>query len=236
MKLNTLLRIIPLLLLCTGSVCFFTYLIFRMFPDPQEKVYPGLQNSSVNITVQGYPAGTVYADLLIRDGNLKHYKEMYDRNQSADTDPYLSLGKSSGIYNYNTDGYVSAAFFGCEQDHLELYRRTPETEGILTFSLGPFYGRNGHTFFQKHYKDFKIAYVDQKGSVLGVTGEAKRRISLDRQTPMTFRANGSNADYSVYSEPAFLAVTALKVIAVHLLVLLLIRILRRSQQKEGAGS
>lgn len=208
MKPNTLLRIIPLLL-CTVSVCFFTYLIFRMFPDPQEKVYPGLQNSSVNITVQGYPAGTVYADLLIRDGNSAHYKEMYDRNQSADTDPYLSLGKSSGIYNYNTDGYVSAAFFGCEQDHLELYRRTPETEGTLTFSLGPFYGRNGHTFFQKHYKDFKIAYVDQ---------------------------NGSSADYSVYSESAFLAATALKVAAVHLLLLLLIRILRRNQQKEGAGS
>lgn len=233
MKPNTLLRIIPPLLLCTGSVCFLTYLIFRMFPDPQEKVYPGLQNTSVNITVQGYPDGTVYADLLIRDGNSEHYKEMYNRNQSADTDPYLSLGKSSGIYNYNADGYVSAAFFGCEQDHLVLYRRPPETEGMLTFSLGPFYGRNGHTFFQKNHKDFKIAYVDQNGSVLGVTGEAKRGISLDRQTPMTFWANGSDAAYSVYSEPAFLAVTALKVAAVHLLVLLLIRILRRKKQTSG---
>lgn len=203
-------RKILLLPICICSVIAVTFIVMHL--PPQEAFCShDYHTRTYRIHAEHAPEGTAELDLLVRmNADSPHY------NQHSHEVPYAEISR------YHEDSYSSVNCYYIGAHDFE----THAEDGFLTADFTIAVRKNEKWDFEQ-MGDYKIAYIDKNGKLLGVTDQATVRHSLDPMQPTVFTANGSQASCVVYDLTAHIALTALKVAAVHLLVLLLIWFLRR---------
>ncbi|MBO6140908.1 MAG: hypothetical protein J6O40_03850 [Ruminococcus sp.] len=195
------------------------------------------------------PEGTAYLDILIRlpkdDPGYTEFnapprrisRGYLDKDENAVYEyESLNIGESSEIARYSEDGYVSLAchyrglrlmtingndkdgYFKQVKQELSLYRDS-------RFDLSP-----DITELREKYGDFKAAYVDENGKVLGVTSECE--VIYDAHEPYALVAEGDKLTFRIfgYGDPktigkmimaAIIAVGALIIVSVIVLCFVL---------------
>ena len=152
--------------------------------------------TGVQITAENVPEGTYYADLLVKlpERDPLRVPDTGVRFSGAD------ITESSEIFRYNKENYVSASLhYGYAQsisvpDVPDQRRLTT----VLTISGNTKNGRfsKGKDFLR--IPSFRIAYVSQDGSVLGVTVPAEAVTHFTPCSPqIPFSADGTNAHYDI---------------------------------------
>ena len=225
-------KLLPLLCIC--SVIAVTYIVMHL--PPHEKWCNNCwYEENVRIVSTDYPADTYTLDILVPEKKLGKYACEWSEKafkESSDISPDCTLNR------YAEDGYVSARLHDANTS-LSWSKANPDGN-MLKASIPHTYGRFSQHYFEQ-IGDYKIAYVDKTGKILGVTAPVKVQRTLDEQQQTVFSANGNEASCIMYSHRTYVAVTAAKVTAVHMLMILLIAILRNNARrkrtaKEDAGT
>lgn len=163
-KLYTLIAVLGMTLILPLRVAAATHY------DP---AHAGIEYSSA-------PEGTVYMDILVKmDTGDESYAEFGEIPKSVDGRE-LSITAESEIAEYDEDGYVSLSLH-----HKSVKSFTAGNGGELIVSESCDFIDLAET-----YGDYKAAYVDENGNVLGVTEPARTMYST--KTPYGFSADGSS--------------------------------------------
>ena len=146
-----------------------------------------------HITAAEAPAGTVYTDILIKmPADDPNYTEFTAPPQVCDdgakSGQPLDITADSEIAQYSEDGYVSLSLHHKKAGVLRIY---PDEELLKMASTSS----ESCDFIDISiaYGDFKAAYVDGSGNILGVTSPSETAYSLD--TPYGFHTTGSDLTF-----------------------------------------
>ncbi|MBR5722195.1 MAG: hypothetical protein IKX57_01090 [Oscillospiraceae bacterium] len=197
--------------------------------------------TEVQISAQNVPEGTCYADLLVQLPEK-------DKLRVPDTGVRLSgadITENSEIFRYNKDNYVSASLHYGYAQRIEL-PDTPDQRRLTTVLALSGHTKDGRFSRGKEFlriPSFRIAYVSQDGTVLGVTGPAE---AVSHFTPVSpqipFSADGSDAHYDITVgddwNPAAEMLTAEGILLVLLLLIAIpvyavIAAVRRHREREA---
>ena len=147
----------------------------------------------VSISAQNVPEGTYYADLLVQLPEK-------DRLRVPDTGVRLAgtdITEDSEVFRYCQDDYVSASLhYGYAESFVFPEKQDPDTLCTeLHLSGNTTDGRfsKGKEFLW--IPSFRIAYVSQDGSVLGITEPAEAEAHSFPVDDIPFYASGSSARY-----------------------------------------
>lgn len=149
----------------------------------------------VKLAFENAPEGTVYIDPLIKiDSSDENYVEFAAapkvvkyNNGKIISERALNIDADSEIARLNADGYVSMPLHYKYSDGVEIYDdyicflTADTTENIEDIRRG--------------YGEFKAAYVDENGRVLGITDAAG--CSYDRSEPYTLTADDNKLSYNI---------------------------------------
>ncbi|WP_242940804.1 hypothetical protein [Ruminococcus albus] len=174
-----------------------------------------------HITYADAPEGTVYTDILIK---MTTDDESYtDFTQSpevckdgAEGGTSLGITADSEIAKYSEDGYISlslhhkkalALCIYSDEELLKMASTKTESCDFIDLSI--------------NYGDFKAAYVDDEGNILGVTSASETAYSMD--TPYGFSTNGDSLTFQRHGAhprtiSIMIAVSALVVISLPLII------------------
>ena len=134
------------------------------------------------------PEGTVYIDVLVKmDTSDENYTDFnaapqcyirYDKDIREDIWAELPVNSGSEIAKYNENGYVSLLSH-CRGAELRVYNSVYNEENYnsersLELSLVETEPFTHMMILYERYGDFKAAYVDKDGNVLGVTETFKK--------------------------------------------------------------
>ncbi|WP_295157076.1 hypothetical protein [uncultured Ruminococcus sp.] len=154
-----------------------------------------------HITYENAPEGTVYMDVLVK-------MDTEDQNFVTFTQPPTHGGEKmpitaeSDIAKYNEDGYVSLSLHHKKAESFEI---NDEGDDLMTMH-STVQVSSDFIDLSINYGDFKAAYVDGEGKVLGVTDVSVTEYS--RQTPYGFHADGSSLVFQRHgAHPAVISVT-----------------------------
>ena len=143
----------------------------------------------------------------------------------------MDYPQDSEINRYSEDGYVS---FTLHDGRAETaFSKAFREDGMLKACLQHTYGRFSQHYFEQ-IGDYKIAYVDKTGRILGVTDQVKVQRTLNEWQQTVFTADGSAASCIVYSHRAYTAVAVLTVSAVHGLLIGYLIHAKRKRKTAGA--
>lgn len=124
------------------------------------------------------PDGTAYMDILIKmDENDEDYV------QFTSAVPYSDIDEDSEIAKLNDDGYISMSLHYKYTESLKISHGGGEYN-LITVT------RYDFLYVNKNYGDFKVAYVDESGHVLGITNPAKTTYIEDES--FAFLADGDS--------------------------------------------
>lgn len=145
------------------------------------------------ITYADAPEGTVYTDILIK---LPTDDESYtDFTQSPEVckdgakgGTSLGITADSEIAKYSEDGYISLSLHHKKAGVLCIY----SDEEVLKMASSKI---DSCDFIDLsiNYGDFKAAYIDGEGHILGVTSPSETAYSMD--TPYGFNADGNSLTF-----------------------------------------
>ena len=228
-------NILPILL-CMISVYVCTWGIIRLSVHEDYCIH-GLMDKKLEVSAVNVPKDTCHLEILVPKTMLKRNGHYVDRDLEKWTDDGLSRSayeelmrkKANDFYcrlsGYEQDGYVSAIQHYDRSIH-GVFWATKDGDRLKDFIWMEF-TRSERWDFER-IRDYKIAYVDKKGNVLGVTEQAAVQTTLDPVVDFRLTADGSTASCTVYNPTAHIALTALKVAAVHVLLIFLVWYLRRA--------
>ncbi|MBO4868054.1 MAG: hypothetical protein J5582_16055 [Ruminococcus sp.] len=142
-----------------------------------------------HITYADAPEGTVYTDILIK---MTTDDESYtDFTQSPEVckdgakgGTSLGITADSEIAKYSEDGYISLSLHHkkalalCIYSNEEVLKMDPSCD-FIDLSI--------------NYGDFKAAYIDAEGNILGVTSASETAYSMD--TPYGFSTDGDSLTF-----------------------------------------
>lgn len=177
---------------------------FDYFDRTETLYYPELKFNNA-------PEGTAYIDPLVRLGESdEHYvaftsppqiivsvQTEYDNSEDWEF-RYLNITEESEIARLRRDGFVSLSLHYAPRANVQF---NAEKESYLVFN-GAEESHNINEIFEK-YGGLRAAYVDESGSVLGVTDRAVR--VYDNTLPGTLIADGSTLTLIVNGLPAWQA-------------------------------
>ncbi|MBQ8967205.1 hypothetical protein [Ruminococcus sp.] len=141
-----------------------------------------------HITYSNAPEGTAYMDILVK---MKTDDQNYVEFNQAPVSPEgetLDITAESEIAEYNEDGYVSLSVhhkktesfvLGSGEDLMTMHSTKQVSSDFIDLSIA--------------YGDFKAAYVDENGNILGVTKASVTEYST--ATPYGFKADGDSLIY-----------------------------------------
>lgn len=170
------------------------------------------------------PEGTAYMDILVKmDESDENYTEFtcpprYKKNDYLETEyKYLQIDKDSEIATLNDDGYISLSLHYKDAEFMTVNKVAGYRS---TFSL--LYDPQTKVDFwelRSVYGDFKAAYVDENGNVLGITGVAE--ITYERYTAYEFMADGDDLTLRAPGHSASEAsLILLKIMGIGLLIII----------------
>ena len=214
-----------LILLCMISVSVCTWGVIRLSGNEEYCIH-GLMDRNLCVAAVNAPKGTYHLEILVPESALQRNGDYADFNlEKMETDHGIDMMRR--LSQYEQDGYVCASLhyiYSC----ITVYKARQDAEWLRDYFWIEF-PKSCRWDFER-IRDYRIAYVDEKGNVLGVTEQAEVHTTLDPLNDFWITADGSKASCVVYNLTAHIALTALKVAAVHLLVLLLIWFLRRKNK------
>ena len=157
--------------------------------------------AEANITYSSAPEGTVYMDILVKmpedDASFVDFTQPPEYYiGSGNANEPLDITAESEIAKYSEDGFVSLSLHHkWAKTPLVIYNSPKNTERSETSADKLVMSANGDTTYDFidlsiSFGDFKAAYVDENGNVLGVTGSSVTE--YDRETPYGFKANGDS--------------------------------------------
>ena len=219
-------RCILPILLCMTSVSVCTWGIMRLSVHEDYCIHD-LMDKYLKVSAVNAPKGTYHLEILVPNAALNrngHYV-LWNLEKLEESDGRDMLRRLSA---YEQDGYVSATL---HYDYSCLTTFKARKDGDrLDDSFWIEFPRSSQWDFER-IRDYKVAYTDENGNVLGVTEQAAVQSTLDSFVGFRLTADGSTASCTVYNPTAHIALTALKVAAVHVLVIVLVWYLRRAFRK-----
>ena len=163
------------------------------------------------ISFTGAPEGTAYLDILIKmpaddenytdfNGDIPFYGNADENTSDCEE---LDIDENSEIAQYSEGGYVSLTL---HHKHASDYAIDAENgTAALDMESSDSNSCDFIDLYQK-YGEYKAAYVDAEGHILGVTGLSERKFS--RQTPYSFTAEGEHLIFHQHGvHPAVISVT-----------------------------
>lgn len=145
------------------------------------------------------PEGMAFADILFKDKEKDRYRlgdgeasrcKLTFRGENETDFRELALGRDCGIAKYN-DGYSS--FFFNKTFPVEAH--CSGGHAFIEITGG---GQNKDLF--NYYREFRVAYCDEKGNVLGVT-DAINVEKTDDLSEYHIYADGTSLSYEIKKEP-----------------------------------
>ena len=180
--------------------------------------------SIVNLYAVDPPSGTCYVDVLIKMTSDDEYYTDFNEPPKIRTDnldkvefEYLLINADSEIAKYNQDGYMSASIHLIDAN-MEKYEFQSNAEPCSSL----YFDNNNidSEWLDKKYREAKIAYVDEKGNILGVSGKSKKDWDWDKG--YAFVADGKKLTYVIWGHsPCQLAIIIFGVIGAPLLFVLI---------------
>ncbi len=158
--------------------------------------------AEAHLTYTGAPEGTVYMDILVKmDKDDPYYTEYTYPPQYGPGDT-LPISSDSEICQYNTDGYISLSLH-----HIKAPPMTVVQEGETIFKMNSVADESCDFIDMSiEYGNFRAAYVDGEGNVLGVTNESVTEYSMD--TPYGLEADGDSLIFHRHgAHPRVIALT-----------------------------
>lgn len=187
------------------------------------------------ISCKNAPEGTVYLDILVAmpadDENYTAFNGQipyFSNDEETTGGEELDIDGNSEIAKYSEDGYVSLSLH-----HKRAKAYQVKTDGSPSLLVMDSNESNSCDFIDLYhaYGDYKAAYVDAEGHVLGVTGISERKFS--RSTPYGFSADGSALIYHQHgAHPVVIGITV-AVMAVLLMSLPVTFMIISSKRKRG---
>lgn len=165
------------------SLMFILIIPITAFAHSDDTSYNGETDTwspsySAKMEFSNAPDGTAYMDILIK---MDETDEDYVQFTSAV--PYSDIDEDSEIAKLNDDGYISLSLHYKYTESLEI-RHSKDEYDLLTVT------RYNFLYINKNYGDFKVAYVDESGHVLGITNPAKTTYIEDES--FAFLADGDS--------------------------------------------
>lgn len=163
----------------------------------------------VDMTYFSAPEGTAYIDVLVKmdtsDANYTDFNAApqcyirYDKDIREYIWADLPVNSGSEIAKYNENGYVSLLSH-CRGAELRVYNSVYNEENYnselsLQLDLHETEPITDMMILYERYGDFKAAYVDKDGNVLGVTETFKK--TYDSSENYSVTADGSSLIFSV---------------------------------------
>ena len=219
-------RYILPILLCMISVSVCTWGIIRLSVHEDYCIH-GLMDKHLEVAAVNAPKDTYHLEILVPKAVLnrnRHYVDWnLDKMEMSD-----GIDMLRRLSQYEQDGYVSATLHYDYSCHIT-YKARRDGDWLIDYFWIEF-PKSCQWDFER-IRDYKIAYVDKNGNVLGVTDQAAVQTTLDSLAGFRLTADGSTASCVAYNPTAHIALTGLKVFAVHALLILLVWYLRRSSRK-----
>ena len=170
-----------------------------------------------NIELKNAPAGTAFADILVKDRK----KDKYAADFNEENAQLLGVGRECGLAAYDTDGFTSmllrhnCAVFG-EADlsvHSSVY-----------FKLNV---DNNDLF--NHFRKIKVAYCDKDGNVLGVTDTAKFEFEwLGAPAAYIIHTDGESLSCKVSTGPPYYLFILIPLGSLLILSVILVMLVKRA--------
>lgn len=211
--------------------CAFVFLILLLF-IPTSKIYAlDFCPWHIELSFENAPEGTVYIDLLIKmDKDDENYVEFtappkrlireYEENGNTQREfENLNIDSESEISKLSSNGYISMSLHYKYVSELEILDNKNSEQNIYKNTPSSLYLREGEKIVDLHkrYGSFKAAYVDENGSVLGIT--AISRTKYNHRDGYGIFGNGENLTFQIFG---FSPLTVFAAIAVPLAVFALI--------------
>ena len=164
-----------------------------------------------NIKLKNVPAGTAFADILVKDKK----KDRYAADFNEENAQLLGVGKDCGLAKYEEGGYTSMLL----RHNCAVFERTDTDSMNVIFRLK----EENNTLFN-HFRQIKVACCDKDGNILGVTDAAVFE-SVHFNTPAAYtievngeglycRVNTGPPYYLLVVVPVFVLVSAILIAAV----------------------
>lgn len=223
-------------------------MLTMLFVVPLSAYAIAFDRKECDLSFSSAPKGTAYIDILVKmdenDENYvpfnvppRFYTERFYNQQTQCTDfryEDLQINADSEIARYNKDGYVSLLSHYRYAESLTIYDSPHNKDGCYADMSAQFYiSREGMDIEElaNKYGGFRVAYVDENGRVLGVTGKAKK--SYDMNSPFSLNADGESLEFVIWgcnSLALFAAMAAFFGIPLIFLILIIRLIVRRIQR------
>lgn len=211
---------------------FLHVFLFLLLFIPTSKIYAlDFTPWYIELGLENALEGTVYIDLLIKmDLDDENYVEFtappkrlireYTENKNIRWEfENLNIDSESEISKLNSDGYVSMSLHYKYASELEILDNKNLEHNIyknMPSSLSLSGGEN-IVDLHKRYGDFKAAYVDENGKVLGITDVS--RTKYNRKGGYGIFGNGDHLTFQIFG---FSPLAKFMIIAVPLEVFALI--------------
>ena len=152
------------------------------------------------ISYTNAPEGTVYMDILVKmpveDASYVDFTQPPEYSDLGGSENIpLDITADSEIAKYNEDGYVSLSLHHKWAKPFVIYSNSQKTERSDPSSCELEMSANGDTTYDFidlsiSFGDYKAAYVDEHGNILGVTSASVTEYDLN--TPYGFSADGDS--------------------------------------------
>lgn len=224
-----------------------------LFAVPLSAYASHFDRKECDFSFSSAPKGTAYIDILVKmdddDENYvpfnfppRFYTERFYNPQTQCTDfryEELQITADSEIARYNKDGYVSLLSHYRYAESLTIYDSPHNKDGCYADMSAQFYiSREGMDIEElaNKYGGFRVAYVDENGRVLGVTGKATK--SYDMNSPFSLNADGESLEFVIWGLSPFAefaimaAVIGIPLLLLGLIIWLIVRKIRRYKRRK----
>ncbi|MBD5114931.1 MAG: hypothetical protein HDT46_06955 [Ruminococcaceae bacterium] len=214
-------------ILCSAFVFLILFLCI-----PTSKIYAlDFDPYRFMLGFENAPEGTVYIDVLIKmDTDDENYvlftvppkrllREYIENGNTQWEYENLNIDSDSEIAKFNSDGYISMSLHYRYVSELEILDNKNSLDNIYENvpSLLKLDGGEKVEELNKRYGDFKAAYVDENGKVLGIT--VVSRTKYNHKGGYGIFGNGDHLTFQIFG---FSPLTKFMIIAVPLAVFALI--------------
>lgn len=116
---------------------------------------------NVSVKIENMPENTVFIDILFKEKKFDKYITEFNETNAE----FYGIDVGSEIVQYDENGFTSFLF-------RNRYSEAKDCCGEETYTIIGFKNKTNYEIFNR-YREFKIAFCDAEGNVLGVTNSVK---------------------------------------------------------------